>query len=94
MKWVERLSSWKIKYRWKTFPWYNKPRSSWLEKKKKAVLAKKWDEVKIVHFWQKWYSDYTKHKDKDRRKNFRARHKCSENKDKFSAGYWACKVLR
>lgn len=27
-----------------------------------------------------------------RRKSFRARHKCDEKKDKFSAGYWSCKA--
>jgi len=26
-----------------------------------------------------------------RRKSFRARHKCSQKKDKTSAGYWSCK---
>ncbi len=26
-----------------------------------------------------------------RRANFRARHNCDEKKDKFSAGYWACR---
>lgn len=28
----------------------------------------------------------------ERRANFRARHNCSDKKDKLSAGYWACKV--
>lgn len=28
----------------------------------------------------------------ERRRSFRARHKCSEKKDKTSAGYWACKT--
>jgi len=27
----------------------------------------------------------------ERRASFRARHNCSEKKDKTSAGYWACK---
>jgi len=26
-----------------------------------------------------------------RRKSFRARHKCSQKKDKTTAGYWSCK---
>jgi len=26
-----------------------------------------------------------------RRKSFRARHKCSQKKDKTSAGYWSCR---
>jgi len=32
--------------------------------------------------------------DKDRRENFQARHRCSEQKDKSSAAYWACRVWR
>jgi len=27
----------------------------------------------------------------ERRASFRARHNCSDKKDKLSAGYWACK---
>lgn len=27
----------------------------------------------------------------ERRKSFRARHNCSEKKDKLKAGYWSCK---
>ena len=46
-----------------------------------------------VHFGDKRYSDFTLHKDKLRRKSFRARHKCEESKDKLSARYWACEVL-
>jgi len=29
--------------------------------------------------------------DPERRKNFRARHNCSEKKDKTKAGYWSCR---
>ncbi len=32
-----------------------------------------------------------KKSDPKRRKSFRARHKCDQKKDKFSAGYWSCK---
>lgn len=32
-----------------------------------------------------------KRDDPERRKNFRARHRCSEKKDKTKAGYWSCK---
>ena len=32
-----------------------------------------------------------KRDDPERRKNFRARHNCSDKKDKWSAGYWSCK---
>ena len=33
-----------------------------------------------------------KKNDPKRRKSFRARHKCSEKKDKTKPGYWACKA--
>jgi hypothetical protein len=32
-----------------------------------------------------------KSKDPERRKAFRARHNCSDKKDKMTAGYWSCK---
>lgn len=33
-----------------------------------------------------------KKSDPERRKSFRARHKCDEKKDKTTAGYWSCKA--
>ena len=33
-----------------------------------------------------------KRDDPERKKNFRARHNCSEKKDKTSPGYWSCKM--
>jgi len=33
-------------------------------------------------------------KHKARRKSFAARHKCAKNKDKTSAGYWACRATK
>jgi hypothetical protein len=33
-----------------------------------------------------------KRDDPERRKNFRARHNCSEKKDKTKPGYWACRL--
>lgn len=33
-----------------------------------------------------------KRDDPKRRKSFRARHKCSQNKDRTSAGYWSCRL--
>lgn len=32
-----------------------------------------------------------KRDDPERRKNFRARHNCSEKKDKTKAGFWSCR---
>lgn len=33
-----------------------------------------------------------KRDDPERRKNFRARHKCSQKKDRTKAGYWSCRM--
>jgi hypothetical protein len=71
----------------------NKPRKSWREGKKKAVKACEGGKEKIIHYGDSSMSDYTQHRSKKRRKNFHARHKCSEKKSKLSAGYWACKDL-
>lgn len=57
------------------------------------VVNPKTGRINTVHFGQKGYSDYTKHKNKSRRKSFRARHKCYSKKDITKPGYWACKVL-
>lgn len=90
-----------IEYRGKTFEGYNKPRKSWIEGKKKAVLAKDWDKVKLIHYWAAWMSDFTKHKDPERRARYRARHKAIKDKsgkpaykNKLSAAYWAMNDLR
>lgn len=62
--------------------------------KKKSVFVKSdKGNVKVVHFGDSSMSDFTKHKDPKRRKSFRARHKCSEKKDKTKAGYWSCTDL-
>jgi len=89
-----------IEYRWKKFPWYNKPVKSSNPKKKKMVLAKDWDKVKLIHFWDASMKDYTQHKDKERRKNYLARSWWIRNKqweltknDKLSPNYWARKTL-
>lgn len=64
-------------------------------KKKKTVFVpgKKKGTAKAVHFGDSSMSDYTKHKNKKRRANFRARHKCAQKKDKTKAGFWSCKNL-
>ena len=89
-----------IKRAWHTFPWYNKPIKSWKEWKKKVVLAKKWDVIKTIHFWDSNMKDYTQHKDKVRRKSYLARSAWIKDKSGnltknniLSANYWARKVL-
>jgi hypothetical protein len=69
---------------------------SWRKGKKWAVLYKdKW-----IHFGAIGYDDFTIHKDKDRRKNYRARASGIKNKEgkltykiKTSANFWAYNIL-
>ncbi len=73
----------------------NKPFKSNRKFKKKQVCIKKGNKIINIHYGDNRYSDFTKHKDKKRRKSFRARHKCDPvNKlDKTTAKYWACQDL-
>ena len=45
---------------------------------------------KIVRFGYRGMQDFLQHKDPKRRASFKARHKCSEKKDKLTPGWWAC----
>ena len=68
----------------------NKPRKSPKPGKKKVVKACSGGKEKIIHYGATGYGhNYSK----AARKSFRARHKCSEAKDKLTARYWACKDL-
>jgi len=68
----------------------NKPVRSTKQGKKMMVKACSGGKEKLIHFGQKGYG----HNYSDAaRKSFRARHKCSEAKDKLTARYWACKTL-
>lgn len=94
------LKTAEVVYRGVTFPGYNKPIPSNRRGKKKMVLVKRGDRVKLVHFGQKGYEDYTQHKDKARRANYLARSggiKGRDGKptanDPFSANYWARREL-
>ena len=52
--------------------------------------------VKTVHFGAEGYSDYTKHKDKERMQRYSARHKARENWAKSgieTAGFWSKWIL-
>jgi len=47
---------------------------------------------KTVHFGAEGYSDYTIHKDPDRKKNYISRHRSKENWGKsgiYTAGFWS-----
>ena len=60
--------------------------------------GKKYDAVidgkKTVSFGASGYSDFSKHKDEDRKKNYIARHKPSQNwTDHTTAGFYAKNIL-
>ena len=66
--------------------------------KKSSKTGKKYDAVidnkKTVSFGATGYSDFTKHKDEDRKKNYIARHKPNQDwKDHTTAGFWAKNIL-
>ncbi len=89
-----------ITYHGKTFEKYNSPIDSDRPGKKKMVLAKKGDKVKLLHFGAKGMSDFRIHKDEKRRANYLARSGGIKNKngeltrnDKLSPNYWSRKIL-
>ena len=67
----------------------NKPRRTSGGSKKFVVKACKDGKEKVVRFGDP--NMKIKKSNPKRRKSFRARHKCDQKKDKFSAGYWSCK---
>ena len=79
-----------IKYRGETFSGYNKPKRTPGKSKKSAVLAKSGSTVKLVRFGDPNMS--IKKDQPKRRKSFRARHKCGEEKSILTPGYWSCKA--
>lgn len=84
----------KIVYRGKTFDGFNKPKKSDREGKKKMVLAKEGDQVKLVHYGDSSMKDYTQHGSKKRKESYCARSGGIKGKDsKLSANYWARKDL-
>ena len=91
----------KLKYRGMTFPGWNKPIDNPTNSRhKRCVLAKKGNQFKLVKYGHKDYEDYTTHKDKKRRDNYRKRHMGIKTKDgklaykdKFQAAYWALNDL-
>lgn len=61
-------------------------------KKYKVVIFRPDGSKKTVQFGAKGYSDYTIHKDKERKERYEARHKSRENWTKSgieTAGFWA-----
>jgi hypothetical protein len=63
--------------------------------KKFKVYVKSGDGVKLVRFGDSKKSGLTiKNNNPKRAKSFRARHKCSEKKDRTTPGYWSCNIGR
>ena len=85
---VKRTESGRLVYRGETFSGYNKPKRTPGANKKFAVLAKKGDQIRIIRFGDP--NMEIKKDNPERRKSFRARHKCDTAKDKFTARYWSC----
>jgi len=79
-----------IEYRGKTFPGYNKPVKSDRPEKKKMVLAKEGDKVKLIHFGD---ASMGHNYSPEARASFKARHAANIKKGKMSAAYWADKEL-
>lgn len=78
-----------IEYRGKTFPGYNKPVKSDRPEKKKMVLAKEGDKVKLIHFGD---ASMGHNYSPEARASFKARHGKNIAKGKMSAAYWANKT--
>ena len=65
-------------------------------KKYKVTIIKPNDIKKTIQFGAKGYSDFTKHKDSDRKKRYENRHRSRENWTKSgitTAGFWAKWIL-
>ena len=81
----------RITHRGLTFAGYNMPRRAPAgDRHKYVVLARQGGRVKLVRFGLRGYSDYLKHHDPARRRNFKARHRCAAKHDRLTAGWWAC----
>jgi hypothetical protein len=94
------IANFSITYRRKVFPKYNSPIDSDRPGKKKMVLAKDGDKVKLLHFGHEKYQDYRTHKDKKRRANYLARSGGIKDKNgnltannKLSSNFWSRSTL-
>jgi len=76
-----------------------KPFKSTSKNKKYSVFIMKDGKIKLIHFGDSRFKDFTQHKDKQRQKSYLARSKGIKNKqgeltwkDKNTANYWAVKL--
>jgi hypothetical protein len=68
----------------------NQPMKSNRPEKKRMVKVCDGERQQIIHYGATGYGhNYSE----VARKSFRARHKCDQQTDKFTAAYWACKDL-
>ena len=64
------------------------------DKKYKAVIQQQNGRSKTVHFGAAGMSDYTKHKDNERKQRYLNRHQNNENwNDYTTAGFYATRIL-
>jgi hypothetical protein len=69
----------------------NKPQQAPAGAKQKYIVkACANGQEKTVRFGLRGMQDFLQHKNEKRRENFKARHRCSEKKDKLTPGWWAC----
>ena len=68
-------------------------RKSTNPKKKYMAIIKSSNRRKTIHFGAANMSDYTIHKDKDRRERYRLRHQHDNVSDIFSPGFWSWHLL-
>ena len=62
-------------------------------KKYDVYIKNKTGRIKKISFGAKGYSDYTIHKDKERRERYRARHINDKLDDPNSSGFWSWYTL-
>jgi len=80
-----------VSYRGVVYPGFNNPRESTNPKKKKMVLAKKGDDIKVVHFGD---ASMGHNYSEAARKSYLARSGgIKGTDDKFSANHWSRKFL-
>lgn len=92
---IERKEG-KLIYKGMTFDDFDKPIKIVDKRYKRAVLARKGNEFKLIRYGHVDYEDFTTHKDPERRDRFRKRFRgiLKSNgkpayKDKWQAAYWA-----
>ena len=91
------VANFSITYRGRTLPGYNRPIDSDRPGKKKMVLAKSGDKVKLLHFgdsnYRHNYSEKAKKSYRARAGGIRDKSGNLTSKNKLSPNYWSMKTL-